>query len=125
MNNLEMSNLEMKNLEMRNDVGYRHWRNRETWAAAVGVTVNPLSCEHVQALMRMATAASHGAYAPQWLLAEWLQEWVERNEPGGASPLYDELVEAALARVDWYQIAEHLLGEYESAERAVPLGTAL
>jgi hypothetical protein len=89
---------------------YRDWPNCETWAAALGLVAERRSLRHVQGLAQKARAAAFaGGCAPQWLLADSLRDWVERDAPDFAGSLYNELLQAALARVDWYDVAAHML----------------
>jgi hypothetical protein len=96
------------------------WPNGETWAAAVGLVAERHSLRHIQELAQKAKAAAFArGCAPQWLLADWLRDWVERGAPEFTRNLYNELLQAALARVDWYDVAAHML---DGGEDVLPHG---
>ena len=96
------------------------WPNCESWATAVGLVAERGSLEHVQELAERAkVAAPARGCAPQWLLADWLHDWVEWCAPEITPSLYNELLQAALARVDWYDVAAHIL---DSDERMLSSG---
>jgi hypothetical protein len=53
----------------------------------------------------------------EWLLADWLKEWIERSAPDIKPNVYSELLQAALVRVDWHEVAEHLLESREGVPK--------
>jgi hypothetical protein len=89
---------------------YQDWQSLETWAAAEGLGAERRSAMHVREIVQKskAGAAALGC-EQQWLMADWLKEWIERDAPEVMPNLYSELLQAALARVDWYEVARYIL----------------
>jgi hypothetical protein len=93
---------------------YHNWRSHETWAAAEGLGAERRSARHIREIVQTSeAAAAERGCGQQWLLADWLKEWVEREAPNMTSNVYNELLQAALARVDWHEVAGHLLDTSE------------
>jgi len=63
------------------------------------------------------SGAADPGWAQQWLLADWLKEWIEREAPRMTGNVYKGLLHAALARVDWHEVAGRILEGCET-----PLG---
>jgi hypothetical protein len=88
--------------------------NYETWAASDGVGVGRRAARHLRELGQKAgRGAVERGCGQEWLLADWLKEWVEREAPSIMPNIYNELLHAALARVDWHEVAAHILDARE------------
>ena len=89
---------------------YHNWRSHETWAAAEGLGAERRSDGHVREIVQKSKAAAEErGCTQQWLMADWLKEWIERDAPDIMPNLYSELLQAALARVDWHEVAGYIL----------------
>jgi hypothetical protein len=99
---------------------YHNWRTYETWAAAEGVGSERCLARHVREIVQKSNvAAAELGCMQQWLVADWLKEWIEREAPDIMPNLYNELLQAALERVDWYEVAGYILGTGEDVRRCV------
>jgi len=89
---------------------YHDWRSHETWAAAEGLGAERRSDRHVREIVQKSkAAAAERGCTQQSLMADWLKEWIERDALYITPNLYSELLQAALERVDWYEVAEYIL----------------
>lgn len=89
--------------------------NYETWAASEGIGVGSRAARHLRELVeKSGRGAAEWGCAQQWLLADGLKEWIEGEAPNMMPNVYNELLHAALARVDWHEVAAHVLETRES-----------
>jgi hypothetical protein len=99
---------------------YHNWRSHETWAVAEGLGAERRSASHVREIVRKSkAAAAERGCGQQWLMADWLKEWIERDAPDIVPNLYSGLLEAALARVDWHEVAGYILDTGEDVPSRV------
>jgi hypothetical protein len=103
------------------------WTNFETWAVNLGLKNDRGSCEHwgEQAREALSEAAEEGeaeAYGETvgkraaCVLARRIREAVEEGAPDLGATLYSDLLNAALSKVDWLEIAEDLLADLQPNE---------
>lgn len=88
---------------------YNGWTNYETWAVTLWLGNEEASYRYWRA-----EAAHHrqDADEPNMAannLAEQLKDEIEDAAPTDAPSVYSDLLNAALAAVNWYEIAEHWL----------------
>ena len=83
---------------------YQGWRNRETWAVYLWLTNNEVSYLNAIELIR-GKPPEEAAEA----LRDRLQEEAHRRIPEAS--LWSDLVQGALSKVDWIEIARSLLEE--------------
>ncbi|NEP17096.1 MAG: hypothetical protein F6J97_09325 [Leptolyngbya sp. SIO4C1] len=92
---------------------HQGWQNHETWVVADCIDKNPDTyryrndlCDQAELMARRSDRAAESH------LAELLQTWIETNNPlADQSGLYAELLKAALAAVDWHEVAEVFLSD--------------
>ena len=120
---------------MSTDTTYNGWRNIETWRVQLH-----LANDETESRVVGAIAFLYVTRFPRWpqvrrdhypdTLAEWLREYVAERAGvetvgGTAFEMFArDVVEAALARVDWEQVADHWLevGRVDARERGVAVG---
>lgn len=118
----------------RESQSYNGWTNYETWLVNVHLDNDEGSyhdrealvaeaydeakeahedgtCHHVRFGMS-STLAECAAYR----LSKSLQESVESNAPEGESGLYADLMTAALGSVNWRELADHYVSDFEPDE---------
>ena len=94
--------------------------NYETLAACEGLWIERSATQHVRELVAKAKVGAAQRSCPgEWLLADWLKEWIEREAPDIKPNVYSELLQAALVRVDWHEVAGHLLNSGEGVHNRV------
>jgi len=99
---------------------YHNWRSHETWAAAEGLGAERRWARHIREIARKSKAAAvERGCGQQWLMADWLKEWIERDAPDFMPNLYSALLQAALARVDWHEVAAYILDTGEDVPSRV------
>ena len=84
---------------------YNGWTNSETWAVKLWLDNEEPSYRYWQEQTRRAS----GNREPRSILAEQLKDEIVEGSPLPDSSLYSDLLSAALAEVDWYEIAESYL----------------
>lgn len=117
---------------MSTDTTYNGWRNVETWRVQLHLANDEIETRVVSGIAFLYVTRFHkwpearqGHYPPTF--AEWLRDYVrERSGCGIAGREAFEMfardvVEAALGRVDWEQLAEHWLevGRRDAKARGV------
>jgi len=96
------------------------WTNRETRSVAKWIQEDALNyrrwCEAAKEARQEAPRSrqvTEGRWTAEMasvlLLADWLKEEIHDAAPKEEPSFYGELLDEALAKVDWKQIAEHLL----------------
>lgn len=99
------------------DVAHEGWSNRETWAInlwlANDASLHAAACGVVRGAMVGSGAWGGHPLARATLAGEALRPWVEwvecQCEDGRFPEPIPALVQCALARVDWRELAEHWL----------------
>lgn len=90
---------------MSTDETYNGWTNYETWLVALWLDNEPATYQdmtELAATMKTETEFRH---------ADAIKAYVDELRPDGGSGMLEDLVTAALARVDWTAIAEHYRSE--------------
>jgi hypothetical protein len=101
---------------------YNGYRNYETWAVALWLSNDEASDRYWREAARSAKRASlncgpvrEGVWsaerAPCYLLSEQLEEEVTGGTPELGPNLFSDLLDAALAEVDWREVANAFLEE--------------
>ena len=95
------------------DTTYNGWCNYETWLIKLWIDNDEPFYNTVQTVACGYAGDPHG-------LAKWLENWHDRtasDKLGGnmTGPIAD-LVSASLREVNWYEIAESILGDIETNE---------
>lgn len=107
---------------------YNGWTNYETWAVALWIDSERASYEcwrqaAAQARREAPTCrqVADGIWseenAARFLLADWLKEDITDAAPLTEANVYSDLLNAALAEVNWQEIADHWLASL--AEEAI------
>ena len=101
-------------------MAYNGWKNYETWATKLWMDCTYGECiywrESAQEL-----ANQHGPESEdkgRYELAEMMKEIYEDSIPDLGTNIYSDLLDYALSRVDWYEIAENYYSDvtYENIE---------
>jgi hypothetical protein len=102
------------------------WTNFETWAVRMGLKKDQASYEHYRELAEIALEDTVESYEGKLdattrkeatgLLAQRVRGEVEAAAPELGGTLYSDLLNAALSRVDWLEIAEDLLADLQPNE---------
>ena len=85
-------------------MAYQGWTNYETWAVSLWLD-NDEGLYHEARELAHRVRGKHKLYD----LANALERLVEDNAPDLGATLYGDLLNHAMARVNWREIAEHLL----------------
>jgi len=106
------------------DTTYNGWTNYETWAAKLWMDNEQSSQEYWTERVREIKAhpTYHNEYmTPERRLVHEVKQALEDTHEEGmadlldagklSASLYADLLNAALGRVNWYEIAEHLIEE--------------
>lgn len=84
--------------------GYNGWSNRETWCVSLWLANDEKT---YYAVRELATEAKD-SYAA----AQAIREYVEEFHPlAHEANLFSDLLSAALASIDWLEVAESILNE--------------
>ena len=83
---------------------YNGWTNKPTWAVALWINND-------QGLQEMVIEAARNDKDDSYLLADWLQDQFadELNPIAEDASMYADLLNWALAYVDWKSLAEHFI----------------
>lgn len=103
---------------------FNGWTNYETWAVALWIDNEQASynywrdqAEHHRYMASESEAMAHQGVSPQEearrTLAGQLKEEITDASPLSDATLYADLLQSALGEVDWYEIADHLVGDVE------------
>ena len=103
------------------DKGYNGWKNYETWNVKLWIDNEQGSSEYwaEQATDVWDDARAGDAYASETrkegacrVLADMLKDQFEEAKPE-VQGMWADLLNAAMSEVDWYEIAENMLEEFE------------
>lgn len=85
---------------------YNGWSNYQTWAVALWLD----NTESTYQLMQEAAQSAADYDVPVDHLAAYIEEFVEDGNPlANQASMYSDLLVNIIARVDWREIAQHLL----------------
>lgn len=100
---------------------YNGWTNYETWCVKLWIDNDQYDHEQWREATREAWKESEEGGNPyvkdrndraRILLAKWLEdEYRERSSDLAVVGVFADLLEAALGAVDWYEIAQSMLGD--------------
>lgn len=94
--------------------GYNGWSNYETWAA--GLWLSNDEAEYRACCATVEDAGSVAAGATQ--LKEYIEVCLDSNEAYTRPGLFTDLLQHALAVIDWYELAEHFKPDNWSGDTA-------
>lgn len=83
-------------------MSYNGWSNYETWAVALWIDND---AGLYQEMHRIARRMTEGR------LADHIKSTIEDGAPDLEASLYSDLLNAALSKVDWYEVAQHYIEE--------------
>jgi hypothetical protein len=110
--------------KMSEDTKYNGWTNYETWNWKLWMDNDEGSQNW---MMEQAQEAYDNADETQYStklenaarnLADTLKEYAEENMPEITNSFYLDVLQAALSRVSWYEIAENLMENVDKEEEA-------
>jgi hypothetical protein len=97
--------------QMKND-NYNGWTNYETWVTALWIDNDQSSYNYRRFLAEQVRKEHKEERDRVNCLASSLSDWIEEMNPlAGQANLFCDLLNAALAEVDWYEIASNFLIE--------------
>ena len=100
------------------DKKYNGWTNYQTWAVKIWLDNDEGTVDLQRELLEQAqnTAWVEGysdwtrKITTRYFLADWLKDYVTDNNPlAGTASMYSDLLGSAIDRVDWGEIAEHII----------------
>ena len=86
---------------------YNGWSNYETWNVALWLDNDEASYNDVREVVRQASEDN----SPVSLVADALKDYVESFAPDLGATMFSDLLNAALSKVDWYEMAENYLSK--------------
>lgn len=96
---------------MKND-NYNGWANYETWVTALWIDNDQNSHNYRHELAHLVRKEHKEKRDRINCLATSLSDWIEEMNPlADQANLFCDLLNAALAEVDWHEIAENFLSE--------------
>lgn len=102
----------------RDTKGYNGWVNYETWAVALWLDNEQSSYYAMLALTESAYDDAEGDKDDALgQLAKAINEYIDdRNPLASDASMFSDLLGAAMSEVDYHEIAEHYLADYEPDE---------
>lgn len=94
---------------------FNGWENYETWAVNLWLSNDQSTYEYWREKAReawqeaQATVKGNRAEEARCILAQWLKDETDDNNPCSQVSLYTDLLNAALSEVNWYEVAEDFL----------------
>jgi hypothetical protein len=110
------------------DCKYNGWTNYETWAVSLWLGNDRETDAYWRGVAREVFENAGPGHAltreevARVDLATRLKDEIEENMPCPNSGLYTDLLNAALAEVNWYEIADALLEDVTLDEASEPIG---
>lgn len=92
-----------------NDKTYNGWSNYETWAVKLWLDNAQGTAEDMEALAR----SNNG---DEYRMSQAVKSYVEDMMPDLGASMFADLLNASLSEVDWYEIAESYLEDYDEEE---------
>ena len=101
--------------------GYNGWSNYETWAVKLWIDNDQGSAMYARNLVEDARVEASGGHHvwtveqhARFTLADSVRDWVcVEMRPEADASMFEDLLSAALDRVDWQEIADNLLSEID------------
>jgi len=97
------------------DTTYNGWTNYETWAVKLWIDNEEGTQRYWEYMAREAVRRQYKDRA-KCELADELRLEHEEAAPDIAGTVYSDLMNAALSSVNWYEIAENIIGDLEDDE---------
>ncbi|MCC0178420.1 hypothetical protein I4641_15690 [Waterburya agarophytonicola K14] len=101
-----------KSDRIMNNKKYNGWNNYETWAVALWIDNDYNSYQYRCELVERVKEEYEDEDERENCLTSSLKGWIEEQNPiADTSSLFTDLLNSALSKVDWQEIAENFLTE--------------
>ena len=95
-----------------NNKKYNGWNNYETWVTALWIDNDYDSYQYRCELVEQVRKEHSEKDKRENCLASTLKDWIESQNPlADNADLFTDLLNSALAEIDWQEIAENFLAE--------------